>query len=152
VGSVPELLVPASPSVGLESGAMATGVGVAIGADSCLAAANRDLSERRGDSAFERGVKGVSWTLIWFMVAIVPVVLAVNELVQRDWLRGLFALAVATGLTPEMLPVVVTSALARATTTIVDEFDEETGPDLGAAMRRHGVIVKRLPAGAKHGA
>ncbi len=112
-------------------GGSATGLVVATGADTYFAWANRELPDRRADTAFERGVKGVSWTLIRFMVATVPLVLAVNELVQRDWLQAcLFAVAVAVGLTPEMLPVVVTSALARAS----------------AAMRRHGVIVKRLPA------
>jgi magnesium-transporting ATPase (P-type) len=75
------------------------------------------------------------------MVAIVPMVLAVNKLAQRDWLRaGLFAMAAAVGPTPEMLPVVITSALARATTTIVDELDEETAPDFRAATLQVPII------------
>jgi len=112
-------------------GGSATGVVVATGTATYFGASHRDHPHRRGETTFERGVKGVSWNLIRFTLATVPLVLAVNMMSRGNWLQGcLFAVAVAVGLTPEMLPVVVTGALIRG----------------GAVMRRSGVIVKRLPA------
>ncbi|MEV5593599.1 cation-transporting P-type ATPase [Streptomyces sp. NPDC052496] len=86
----------------------------------------------RPTSAFDRSVNGVSWTLIRFMLLTPPLVLMANAALRGRGLETLpFAVAVAVGLTPEMLPVIVTTALAR-----------------GAALLARGgeVIVKRLPA------
>ncbi|MEU5901324.1 HAD-IC family P-type ATPase [Streptomyces venezuelae] len=82
--------------------------------------------------AFDRSVHGISWTLVRFMLLTPPLVLVANAALRDRGLETLpFAVAVAVGLTPEMLPVVVTMCLAR-----------------GAAhlARAHGVIVRRLPA------
>ena len=82
-------------------------------------------------TAFDRGVNSVSWLLIRFMLVMVPVVLLINGLTKGDWLdAALFALAVAVGLTPEMLPMIVSSNLAKG----------------AIAMSRRKVIVKRLNA------
>ncbi|WP_409238866.1 magnesium-translocating P-type ATPase [Streptomyces sp. PA5.6] len=89
--------------------------------------------ERSGRvSAFDRSVSGISWTLVRFMLLTPPLVLVADAVLSGRGLETLpFAVAVAVGLTPEMLPVVVTTCLAR-----------------GAAhlARAHGVIVGRLPA------
>ena len=63
---------------------------------------------------FQAGVNHVSWLLIRFMLVMVPLVLLINGFTKHDWLEALlFALSVAVGLTPEMLPMIVTSTLAR---------------------------------------
>jgi Mg2+-importing ATPase len=85
----------------------------------------------RPESSFDHGVRMVGVTLVRFMLVLVPIVLAVNGTVSGDWARAvMFAVAVAVGLTPEMLPVIVTTNLARG------------------AMRlsQRKVIVKRLNA------
>nr|WP_234430778.1 magnesium-translocating P-type ATPase [Streptomyces sp. NRRL F-4489] len=109
-----------------------TGLVVATGADTRFAAAYRERARRRGETAFDRSVHGIAWTLIRFMLLTPPLVLMANAALRGRGLETLpFAVAVAVGLTPEMLPVIVTTALAR-----------------GAALlaRTSGVIVKRLPA------
>jgi Mg2+-importing ATPase len=111
-------------------GGSGTGVVVAVGADTYFGAARRSLP-RRGETAFDRGVRGVSRTLVRVMLAAVPAVLAVNALARENWPQALlFAVSVAVGLTPEMLPVVTTTVLARA----------------AEVLRGRGLIVKRLPA------
>jgi Mg2+-importing ATPase len=85
----------------------------------------------RAPTAFESGVGQVSRLLLRFMGVMVPLVLLVNGFGKGDWLQALlFALSVAVGLTPEMLPMIVTSTLARG----------------AVALSRRRVIVKRLPA------
>ncbi|MGW3954106.1 magnesium-translocating P-type ATPase [Streptomyces sp. NPDC004752] len=110
----------------------ATAVVVATGAHTRLAAAEGQVARPREPSAFEQSVNGISWILIRFMLLTPPLVLMAGAALRGRGLETLpFAVAVAVGLTPEMLPVVVTTCLTR-----------------GAALlaRTHGVIVKRLPA------
>ncbi|MHB6911885.1 magnesium-translocating P-type ATPase [Streptomyces sp. DB-54] len=124
------------PHMCFQGSSVATGSGtalvVATGADTRFAAAYRERARRRGETAFDRSVHGIAWTLIRFMLLTPPLVLMANAALRGRGLETLpFAVAVAVGLTPEMLPVIVTTALAR-----------------GAALlaRTSGVIVKRLPA------
>ncbi|MEV0618397.1 magnesium-translocating P-type ATPase [Nonomuraea sp. NPDC050404] len=106
----------------------ALAVVAATGTDTVLAGAYR---EERPTSAFDRSVSDLSWTLVRLTLIIPPIALVANALLHGDGLGALpFAVAVAVGLTPEMLPVVVTTALARG----------------AALLARDGVIVKRLPA------
>ncbi|MGW2911844.1 magnesium-translocating P-type ATPase [Streptomyces asoensis] len=110
----------------------ATAVVVATGARTRFAAVHGRAANRHAASAFDRSVQGISWILIRFMLLTPPLVLMANAALRDRGLETLpFAVAVAVGLTPEMLPVIVTTCLAR-----------------GAALlaRGHGVIVKRLPA------
>ncbi|WP_330282924.1 magnesium-translocating P-type ATPase [Streptomyces sp. NBC_00588] len=110
----------------------ATAVVTATGAHTRFADAHGRPSGRQDASAFDRSVHGISWILIRFMLLTPPLVLMANAALRDRGLETLpFAVAVAVGLTPEMLPVLVTMCLAR-----------------GAALlaRSHGVIVKRLPA------
>ncbi|MFH9333463.1 magnesium-translocating P-type ATPase [Streptomyces althioticus] len=109
----------------------ATAVVVATGARTRLASAYGRI-ERRRESAFDKAVHGISWTLIRFMLLTPPLVLMAGAALHGRGLETLpFAVAVAVGLTPEMLPVVVTTALARGASRLADA---------------HKVIVKRLPA------
>ncbi|MFD3573773.1 cation-translocating P-type ATPase [Streptomyces sp. NPDC058644] len=108
-----------------------TAVVVATGARTRFAAAH-GMAGRRGPSAFDRSVHGISWVLIRFMLLTPPLVLMANAALRGRGLETLpFAVAVAVGLTPEMLPVIVTTCLARGASLLA---------------RTHGVIVRRLPA------
>ncbi|MEU8765144.1 magnesium-translocating P-type ATPase [Streptomyces sp. NPDC048659] len=109
----------------------ATAVVVATGARTRFAAAHR-APGRRPAGAFDQAVHGISWTLIRFMLLTPPLVLMAGAALHGRGLETLpFAVAVAVGLTPEMLPVVVTTVLARAAARLA---------------REHKVIVRRLPA------
>lgn len=116
----------------------ATGVVVATGSTTYSGALARGAAQSRPESAFDVGVRSVSWTLIRFMLVMVPIVLAVNGTVTGNWTEaGLFAAAVAVGLTPEMLPVIVTTTLARGARRLAAEQVIVTRlnavQDLGAA-------------------
>jgi P-type Mg2+ transporter len=91
----------------------------------------------RSLTSFDRGVNAVTWILIRFIVVMVPIVFLLNGVVKGDFKEAfLFAIAVAVGLTPEMLPMVVTANLAKGAVT----------------MAREKVIVKRLNAIQNFGA
>ncbi|MFE2581520.1 magnesium-translocating P-type ATPase [Streptomyces sp. NPDC059378] len=110
----------------------ATAVVTATGAHTRFAAAHDRAAGRPESSAFDRSVNGISWILIRFMLVTPPLVLMANAALRGRGLETLpFAVAVAVGLTPEMLPVLVTLCLARGASLLA---------------RTHGVIVKRLPA------
>ncbi|WP_175650244.1 magnesium-translocating P-type ATPase [Pseudomonas sp. Marseille-P9899] len=99
--------------------------------------AERVLSSDREPTAFQQGVNKVSWLLIRFMLVMTPLVLLINGFTKGDWLEAsLFALSIAVGLTPEMLPMIVTSTLAKG----------------AVALSRKKVIVKRLDAIQNFGA
>jgi len=88
-------------------------------------------------NAFQAGVNSVSWLLIRFAAVMVPIVFLVNGFTKGDWLEAfLFALSVAVGLTPEMLPMIVTSTLAKG----------------AVLLSRKKVVVKRLDAIQNFGA
>ncbi|MBB4864201.1 Mg2+-importing ATPase [Pseudomonas nitritireducens] len=99
--------------------------------------AERVIASDRTPTAFQAGVNRVSWLLIRFMLVMAPVVLLLNGFTKGDWPQAaLFALSIAVGLTPEMLPMIVTSTLARG----------------AVALSRRKVIVKRLDAIQNFGA
>ncbi|WP_329314875.1 magnesium-translocating P-type ATPase [Streptomyces sp. NBC_01278] len=109
----------------------ATGVVVATGSDTYFGSMAGSLVGERPQTNFDNGVRKVSFLLIRFMLVMVPVVFAVNGLTKGDWDEAfLFAVAVAVGLTPEMLPMVVSANLARG----------------AVAMSKRKVVVKRLNA------
>jgi len=115
----------------------ATAVVVATGPRSYLGSLARNVVGKRVQTSFDRGVKSVSWLLIRFMAVMVPVVFIINGVDKHDWLQAfLFALSVAVGLTPEMLPLIVTANLAKG----------------AIAMSRRKVVVKRLNAIQNFGA
>ncbi|MEE1296485.1 MAG: magnesium-translocating P-type ATPase [Bifidobacterium sp.] len=109
----------------------ADAVVVRVGADTLFGAMAADLSGEAPQTGFTRGVNAVSWVLIRFMLVMVPVVFVVNGLTKGDWVSALmFAISVAVGLTPEMLPMIVTTCLAKG----------------AVAMSRKKTIVKNLNA------
>ena len=101
------------------------------------ALANRVVATDRAPTAFYAGVNQVSWLLIRFMFVMAPLVFFINGFTKGDWMEALlFALAIAVGLTPEMLPMIVTSTLAKG----------------AVFLSRKKVIVKRLDAVQNFGA
>ena len=95
------------------------------------------LTRQRAETSFDKGVTRFTWLMIRFMAVMVPSVFIINGVTKGDWLEALmFALAVAVGLTPEMLPMIVTVNLAKG----------------AIAMSRKRVIVKRLNAIQNFGA
>jgi Mg2+-importing ATPase len=99
--------------------------------------AMRASATETAPNAFQAGVNSVSWLLIRFAAVMVPLVLLVNGVTKGDWLQAfLFALAVAVGLTPEMLPMIVTTTLAKG----------------AVLLSRRKVVVKRLDAIQNFGA
>ncbi|HEN7342116.1 magnesium-translocating P-type ATPase [Serratia marcescens] len=99
--------------------------------------AQRVTSQEQQPNAFQSGISKVSWLLIRFMLVMTPIVLLINGYTKGDWWEAaLFALSVAVGLTPEMLPMIVTSTLAKG----------------AVKLSRQKVIVKRLDAIQNFGA
>lgn len=92
----------------------ATAVAVAVGNGTMLGNMAGSLNGEAPKTAFEKGVNSVSCVLIRFMLIMVPVVLFINGFTKGDWVQALlFAISVAVGLTPEMLPMIVTACLAK---------------------------------------
>ncbi len=88
-------------------------------------------------TSFDKGVNKVTWLMIRFIAVMVPAVFLITGLTKHDWLQAfLFAVAVAVGLTPEMLPMIVTVNLSKG----------------ALAMARKKMIVKRLNAIQNFGA
>jgi Mg2+-importing ATPase len=115
----------------------ARAVVVTTGNQTYLGTLARHIVGKRSETAFDRGVRGVSWLMIRFILVMVPIVFLINGFTKKDWGEALmFGLAVAVGLTPEMLPMIVTANLARG----------------AVAMSRRKVIVKKLPAIQNFGA
>lgn len=92
----------------------ALGVVVAIGKATVFGQVAKTLTSKREATNFEKGVKSLSWLLIRFMLVMVPIVFMVNGITKHDWMEAFFfALSIAVGLTPEMLPMIVTTCLAK---------------------------------------
>lgn len=100
----------------------AKGVVVATGDDTIFGDMAKNVSEKPVQTSFEKGVNSVSWLLIRFMLVMVPIVLFVNGFTKGNWMEAsLFAISVAVGLTPEMLPMIVTTCLAKGAVAMSKE-------------------------------
>ena len=92
----------------------ARGVVVNTGARTYFGSISQKLAGRRVLTSFDRGVEQFTWLMIRFMVVMVTVVFLIIGLTKHDWVEALmFALSVAVGLTPEMLPMIVTVNLSK---------------------------------------
>jgi Mg2+-importing ATPase len=114
----------------VESGS-ATAVVVATGQDTYLGGMAQAIAEPSPPTAFDRDISSFTWLLLRFMAVMVPLVFVINGFTKGNWGQAFFfAVAVAVGLTPEMLPMIVTVCLSKG----------------AVAMGRKKVIVKRLNA------
>jgi Mg2+-importing ATPase len=112
----------------VESGT-ATAAVVATGAQTYLGSMAHSITGERALTSFDHGLNRFTWLMMKFMVVMVPLVFFINGFTKHDWKGAFFfALAVAVGLTPEMLPMIVSVCLSNG----------------ALAMSRKKVIVKRL--------
>ncbi|MDI6602391.1 MAG: magnesium-translocating P-type ATPase [Thermoanaerobacteraceae bacterium] len=115
----------------------AVAVVLSTGNDTYFGSMAKSLVGQRALTSFDRGVNSISWLLIRFMFVMVPIVFLVNGFTKGNWLDAfLFAVSVAVGLTPEMLPMIVTTNLAKG----------------AVAMAKRKTVVKRLNAIQNFGA
>src|SRR5512143_30580 len=120
----------------VESGT-ATGVVVHTGDRTYFGSLAASIVGQRQLTSFDKGINQFTWLMIRFIMVMVPAVFLLNGLSKHDWAQAfLFAMAVAVGLTPEMLPMIVTVNLSKG----------------ALAMARKKVIVKRLNAIQNFGA
>lgn len=114
----------------VESGS-ALGVVVATGKETYIGSMAQSLSEQPQETAFDKGISNFTWLMLRFVLVMVPLVFVINGITKGNWGEAFFfAIAVAVGLTPEMLPMIVTVCLSKG----------------AIAMSRQKVIVKRLNA------
>lgn len=114
----------------VESGT-GTAVVVATGLGTVLGGISAALADQQPPTAFDRGMTRFTWLMMAFMAVMVPTVFLVNGVTKGDWTEAFFfALAVAVGMTPEMLPMIVAVCLAKGALRMADKK----------------VIVKRLSA------
>lgn len=115
----------------------ATGVVIATGNRTYFGTMASTLTETKNLTSFEKGINSVSMLLIKFMFIMVPIVFFVNGITKGDWLQALlFAISIAVGLTPEMLPMIVTTNLAKGS----------------VIMAKQKTVVKKLDAIQNFGA
>ncbi|HEX7553519.1 MAG TPA: magnesium-translocating P-type ATPase [Geothrix sp.] len=120
----------------VESGT-ATAVVICTGNHTFFGSLAASIVGQRPPTSFDKGINKFTWLMIWFIAVMVPAVFLINGLSKHNWMEAfLFAMAVAVGLTPEMLPMIVTVNLSKG----------------ALAMARKQVIVKRLNAIQNFGA
>ncbi len=120
----------------VESGA-ATAVIVATGAHTYFGSMAHSVTAEAPPTSFDKGMQAFTWLMIRFMMVMVPLVFLINGFTKHDWREAFFfSIAVAVGLTPEMLPMIVSVCLSKG----------------ALAMSRRRVIVKQLNAIQNFGA
>ena len=111
------------------TGGTGEGIVVAVGPDTVYGGFSVAESHRK--NGFDQGANSIAWVLIRFMAVLIPTVFVACGLTKGDWLSAfLFALSVAVGLTPELLPMVITACLAKGS----------------AAMGKKQTVVKNINA------
>lgn len=107
----------------------ALGIVVAVGNSTLFGQIAKDVSDKKTITSFDIGISKTSWLLIRFMLVMAPTVFLINGLTKGDWLEAfLFGLSVAVGLTPEILPMIVTTNLVKG----------------ASSMAKKGTIIKNL--------
>jgi Mg2+-importing ATPase len=129
------------PNLCFMGAAVVSGFGVGVvahtGAKTYFGQLADQIAGQREQTSFDKGINRFTWLMIRFIMVLAPAVFLINGFTKGDWLEALlFAVAVAVGLTPEMLPMIVTVNLAKG----------------AMAMSKKRVIVKRLHAIQNFGA
>lgn len=92
----------------------ASAVVVTVGDHTLFGSMASEVAHEAVETSFSKGVNAVSWVLIRFMLVMIPLVFVANGITKGDWLSAfLFGISIAVGLTPEMLPMIVTTCLAK---------------------------------------
>ncbi|MCD2175762.1 magnesium-translocating P-type ATPase [Rhizobium sp. C4] len=131
----------ALPNICFMGSSISSGYGTAVvvhtGDATSFGTLARQIMAADTETSFDRGIRSFSWLMLRFILVMVPLVFLINGLTKHDWLEALFfAVAVAVGLAPEMLPMIVTVNLAQG----------------AMAMAKKHAIVKRLDAIQNFGA
>jgi Mg2+-importing ATPase len=121
------------PNICFMGSAVVSGIGCGVvvltGARTAFGLVASAIAKQRVLTSFDKGITRFTWLMLGFIVVMAPLVFVINGLTKGNWLEALlFAVAVAVGLTPEMLPMIVTVNLAKG----------------AIAMSRRKVVVKRL--------
>ncbi|MFM0511659.1 magnesium-translocating P-type ATPase [Paraburkholderia sp. RL17-373-BIF-A] len=129
------------PNICFMGSAVVSGIGCGVvvltGSRTAFGRVADMIAAQRVETSFDKGITRFTWLMIGFILVMVPLVFVINGLTKGNWFEALlFAVAVAVGLTPEMLPMIVTVNLAKG----------------AIAMSRKKVIVKRLNAIQNFGA
>ena len=129
------------PNICFMGSAVVSGIGCGVvvltGPRTAFGLVATAIAKQRVLTSFDKGITRFTWLMLGFIVVMAPLVFAINGLTKGNWLEALlFAVAVAVGLTPEMLPMIVTVNLAKG----------------AMAMSKKKVIVKRLNAIQNFGA
>ena len=129
------------PNICFMGSAVVSGIGCGVivltGPRTAFGQVATAIAEQRVLTSFDKGITRFTWLMLGFILVMAPLVFVINGLTKGNWLEALlFAVAVAVGLTPEMLPMIVTVNLAKG----------------AMAMSRRKVIVKRLNAIQNFGA
>jgi P-type Mg2+ transporter len=129
------------PNICFMGSAVVSGIGCGVvvltGPRTAFGQVATAIGEQRVLTSFDKGITRFTWLMLGFILVMAPLVFVINGLTKGNWLEALlFAVAVAVGLTPEMLPMIVTVNLAKG----------------AMAMSRRKVIVKRLNAIQNFGA
>ncbi len=129
------------PNICFMGSAVVSGIGCGVvvltGQRTAFGLVANEIAEQRVLTSFDKGISRFTWLMLGFILVMAPLVFIINGLTKGNWLEALlFAVAVAVGLTPEMLPMIVTVNLAKG----------------AIAMSRRKVIVKRLNAIQNFGA
>ncbi len=107
----------------------ATAVTLSVGQNTLFGSMAAAVAGEPVETSFTKGVNQVSWVLIRFMLVMVPLVFIINGVTKGVWMDAfLYAISLAVGLTPEMLPMIVTTCLAKG----------------AVSMSKKGTIVKNL--------
>lgn len=110
---------------------IAKGVVIHTGINSYFGKLTNEILSKKKISSFDKGIQKSIWLIIKFMLVMASIVFIINGTIKGNWMEAfIFATAIAVGLTPEMLPLLVTINLAKG----------------AIAMSRKKVIVKRLNA------
>ena len=100
----------------------ATALVLVVGDETMMGAIEQTINTYDEPTSFEREMNTISWLLIRLMMVMVPIVFFINGLTDGDWLEaGVFALSVGVGLTPEMLPMIITASLAKGSIIMAKE-------------------------------
>jgi Mg2+-importing ATPase len=129
------------PNICFMGSAVVSGIGCGVvvltGPHTAFGQVASAIAGQRVLTSFDKGITRFTWLMLGFILVMAPLVFVINGLTKGNWLEALlFAVAVAVGLTPEMLPMIVTVNLAKG----------------AMAMSRRKVIVKRLNAIQNFGA
>jgi Mg2+-importing ATPase len=121
------------PNICFMGSAVVSGIGCGVvvltGPRTAFGLVASEIAKQRVLTSFDKGITRFTWLMLGFIVVMAPLVFVINGLTKGNWLEALlFAVAVAVGLTPEMLPMIVTVNLAKG----------------ALAMSHRKVIVKRL--------